>query len=165
MIYDYLVYIGRFQPFHNGHKHIVDNALTIAKSVMIICGTGELSAKNPWRYDEVKQMILGCYDPDSVSRLAIVTLPDVADDDKWLNSLLDIISRSAQGKIGIIGHHKDQSSYYLDLLPGFEYLEIKNYGNINATDIRGFLVCGDFEPIKALVPHCVYLLITNSFKN
>ena len=33
----YALFIGRWQPFHNGHKHIIQNALDEGKNVLIAC--------------------------------------------------------------------------------------------------------------------------------
>ena len=37
--YDYLVFIGRFQPFHLGHKSVVDEALKLAENVIMLIGS------------------------------------------------------------------------------------------------------------------------------
>ena len=37
--FDYLVFIGRFQPFHNGHKAVVDEALQRARRLIAALGT------------------------------------------------------------------------------------------------------------------------------
>lgn len=59
MKYDALVFIGRFQPFHNGHKAIVDAALKQAKEVIIVVGSSFASRniRNPFTFDERRQMI------------------------------------------------------------------------------------------------------------
>lgn len=50
--FDYLVFIGRFQPFHLGHKSVIDQALTLAKDVIILIGSANLPAVRvtalPW---------------------------------------------------------------------------------------------------------------------
>lgn len=35
---DFLVFIGRFQPFHIGHKFVVDEALRAAGHVILLVG-------------------------------------------------------------------------------------------------------------------------------
>ena len=37
-MFDALVFIGRFQPFHNGHKAVVEAALEKAKEVIVVVG-------------------------------------------------------------------------------------------------------------------------------
>ena len=49
--------------------------------------------------------------------------------------------------IGLIGHEKDDSSYYLNLFPMWDRVEIENTSGINATDIRKeFFLEEDFIP-------------------
>ena len=37
--YDTLVFIGRFQPFHNAHLEIIEYAMEISKKVIVIVGS------------------------------------------------------------------------------------------------------------------------------
>ena len=37
--FDYLVFIGRFQPFHYGHAKVVETALQKARHVIILVGS------------------------------------------------------------------------------------------------------------------------------
>ena len=48
--YRYLVFIGRFQPFHRGHKAVVDEALQRADEVIMLIGSANLprSLRNPF---------------------------------------------------------------------------------------------------------------------
>ena len=39
-------------------------------------------------------------------------------------------------KIGLIGHNKDESSYYLDMFPGWESENLELMLDINGTDVR-----------------------------
>lgn len=42
-------------------------------------------------------------------------------------------------KVALIGHQKDQSSFYLKMLPQQESLEVDNIAGINATELRNIL--------------------------
>jgi len=57
--YDLLVFIGRFQPFHNEHKRIIDVALEKSKHVLVLIGSAgkPRTIRNPFTYAERKQMI------------------------------------------------------------------------------------------------------------
>lgn len=152
--YNYLVYIGRFQPFHNGHKYIIDMALSKANKVIMLCGTGGLTEKNPWSFAQVKEMILRCYSDDQIE---IIEVRDNASDDVWIKDIRLIIEKNTTGRVGIIGHHKDRSSYYLDKVCKFyEYIEVENFQGINATDIRKLLSANKLHLVKSLVPQQVF---------
>ena len=42
--YEHLIFIGRFQPPHNGHLQVILHALTLAQSVVVVVGSGLLLA-------------------------------------------------------------------------------------------------------------------------
>jgi len=142
--YDFLVFIGRFRPFHNGHRHVIEEACNKAKHVIILVGSSfqEPNLKNPWTYEEVKQMINSVYDTNKVIVLA---LEDQKNDSIWVNKIHKIVDGIAESltplckcppNIGLIGHVKDKSSYYLNLFPEWDCINIDNNSGINATDIR-----------------------------
>ena len=55
----YSLFVGRYQPFHNGHKWLVEQRLAIGKKVCIaIMDIHDLEPeKNPYPAEEVKQNI------------------------------------------------------------------------------------------------------------
>ena len=57
--YDYVVFIGRFEPFHIGHQEVVQRALEIAERVIILVGSSNQprTIKNPWTFGNRKEMI------------------------------------------------------------------------------------------------------------
>ena len=57
---DYAVVIGRFQPFHNGHKAVIEQALEVAKRVIVLIGGdgAPRTIRDPWNYPERSKMIL-----------------------------------------------------------------------------------------------------------
>ncbi len=46
------IYIGRFQPFHKGHRACVEHILTEADVCQIFIRDTELSDKNPFTFEE-----------------------------------------------------------------------------------------------------------------
>ena len=52
------VYIGRFQPFHEGHKNIFLKALKSSKQVCIlVMDSHNINKKNPYSFSYVKKKI------------------------------------------------------------------------------------------------------------
>ncbi|MCG8482154.1 MAG: adenylyltransferase/cytidyltransferase family protein, partial [Clostridia bacterium] len=37
--FDFLVFIGRFQPFHLGHLAVIERALALSDQVIVLCGS------------------------------------------------------------------------------------------------------------------------------
>ena len=149
--YDFLVFIGRFRPFHHGHRSIIDKALSMAKNVIVLVGSSfqEPTLKNPWTFEEVRTMIHSLYDPYKVLVFALEDCKD--DDNKWTNKVAKIIEGIVESlnpsynhpvKIALIGHMKDESSYYLKLFPKWKKVIIEGNNGINATDIRSDMFKG-----------------------
>lgn len=57
----YTLFIGRWQPFHLGHKYIIDKALKQGKNVAIAIRDTELSEKNPYTVEQRDEMIKRIY--------------------------------------------------------------------------------------------------------
>jgi len=143
--------IGRFQPFHNGHKHLIDYGLEHAERVVVLVGGSNKarSYKNPFTFQERQEMIETSFaDPKywvssdyvDISRVSVEPLPDVpGNDDAWLGNVYSAINKHMpeNGKLGIVGYKKDQSSYYLDLFPDARQIMLEQgFATLSATEIR-----------------------------
>lgn len=164
-MYDALVFIGRFQPFHNGHKAVIDAALKQAKEVIVVVGSSfsARNIRNPFTFQERKAMIEACYPQESGiekfhhrnPRVKVVPVSDYPyDDNKWINAIQNVVNGAIASngwtdfppKIGLIGHSKDHTSYYLNIFPTWGNVEVANIDGINATDIREDMMCGNINP-------------------
>lgn len=131
------VFIGRFQPFHLGHKFIVNNALALCDKVYIFVGsaTQPRSARNPFTFRERHDMIMHTFNFNK--NLVVLPLVDhMYNDTLWANQIRNDVKVSKDDQVFLIGHRKDHSSYYLDMFPEWESICVDNYKLINATDIR-----------------------------
>jgi bifunctional NMN adenylyltransferase/nudix hydrolase len=56
---DVSVYIGRFNPFHKGHAHVLSQALENSKLTIVLVGSSgqARSLKNPFTFEERRKMI------------------------------------------------------------------------------------------------------------
>lgn len=65
------VYIGRFQPFHEGHRSVVERYLARFDSLVIAVGSTDKSReqKNPLNFEERKRLIRSCYPDLEVSAI------------------------------------------------------------------------------------------------
>ena len=64
---------------------------------------------------------------------------DVYNDKKWVNLVKTLVADVVQPehKVGLIGHFKDESSYYLELFPEWEMVEIDSLEDaMSATPMR-----------------------------
>ncbi len=139
--FDYLVFIGRFQPFHLAHMQTIKIALQQSQQVILALGSAqnERNIKNPFTAAEREQMILSNFSEADQQRIKFVHVIDVYDDQKWQQLVKSLVTEVAESdtKIGLIGHFKDESSYYLKLFPEWEMLELDSLvGAISATPLR-----------------------------
>ena len=76
--YDTLIYIGRFQPFHRGHLHMVQGALAHADHLIILCGSADVarSSRNPWTVAEREAMIRAALTPEENARITLRPIHD-----------------------------------------------------------------------------------------
>ena len=137
-------FIGRFQPFHNGHFEVCKKALDETDHLVILVGGANLapSPKNPWSFKEREEYILDCLQ-EYKGRVTIWPIDDENEDSTWLKraSSLLLSDMDNPGARKIYGHKKDASSYYLESLKQvcgseFHLVEVENVKNINATYLR-----------------------------
>lgn len=137
--YDALVLVGRFQPLHSGHCAVITQALQQAEKVVVVVGSSfaARSLRNPFTFEERKAMIHAEFGSD---RVLVVPVSDYPyDDNKWVNAIQKVVDKTVPDAktVGLIGHNKDSTSYYLNIFPKWKnHIEVKNYMGLNATDIR-----------------------------
>ena len=142
MEFDLLVFIGRFSPFHVGHKKVIDEALSRADRVLVLIGSANRSRDffTPFSYEEREELIRLHYKDNT--RLIISPLNDyMYNDTKWVletqrtvvNTVLSNIVGNSEKvtirglddvKIGLIGCSKDNTSFYLKLFPTWESVAV-----------------------------------------
>jgi len=67
------LYPGRFQPFHNGHKFIVDQALAAGKKVVIGMRDTPISDSDPYTYKQRAEMVRRVYG----DKVGVMLFPDI----------------------------------------------------------------------------------------
>ena len=148
--FDYLVFIGRFQPFHLAHMQTIEIALQQSHKVILALGSAqsERNIKNPFLASEREQMILSNFSVQDQKRIHFVHVVDVYNDEKWVKQVKDLVNAVIQpnAKVGLIGHFKDESSYYLRLFPEWQMVELDSLkDSISATPMREAYYRGEIQ--------------------
>ncbi|WP_278492634.1 nicotinate-nicotinamide nucleotide adenylyltransferase [Acinetobacter gyllenbergii] len=148
--FDYLVFIGRFQPFHLAHMQTIEIALEKSQNVILALGSAqsERNIKNPFLASEREQMILSNFSEQDQQRIHFVHVVDVYNDEKWVKQVKDLVNGVIQpnAKVGLIGHFKDESSYYLRLFPEWQMVELDSLkDSISATPMREAYYRGEIQ--------------------
>ena len=157
--YDTLVLIGRFQPLHSAHLEIIKRATALTDQLVIIVGSAKQprTYKNPFTFEERAQMI-----KDATRGLAMQVYVEpntdtIYNDQAWAVRVQGIVSKYrvlGGAGVGIIGHKKDDSSFYLDMFPQWGYENVELIEFLSAVDIRDLYFKRDVNMkfIKGVVP-------------
>ncbi len=157
--YDYLVFIGRLQPPTLAHKRIIERALELSEQVILVLGScnSARTLRNPFTFVERKAMVLSMFDAVMHDLILFVAQDDYTyQDEKWLINLhtkvkatiLENIPGNAPNmtlhglsdvRIGLIGHSKDDTSYYLSMFPNWASENVSAFKGVDATTVRDTL--------------------------
>jgi bifunctional NMN adenylyltransferase/nudix hydrolase len=168
--YDTLVLIGRFQPFHTAHLLLAHRATALADKVVFIVGSANQprTYKNPFTFAERYNMIKYATGGLALD-IQVEANPDtIYNDQAWAVRVQTLVAKHTKpgDRIGIIGHKKDPSSFYLDMFPQWEFEEVELLEPLDATDIRELYFKRDVNMkfIKGVVPQTTYDFL-NKFKD
>lgn len=178
-VHDFIVYIGRFEPFHDGHMTTLRQAVEVGNEVIIVIGSANAARnpKNPWTAKERQDMIVesAIAEGIDVSKLSFIHAEDRRyKETKWISfidgTVSDIIrskTRKNDVSVALIGHEKDSSSYYLrQNFPKWSFVEtgpyIKETGGkvVSSTKIRELMFEGHLGYTESNVPRPVYDMLT-----
>jgi len=143
--FDFLVFFGRFQPFHNGHLTIVREALAQSRRVILLCGSARQprNTRNPWSIAEVEAMVRGALVEDDSARVDVIPLVDeLYNEDRWVRSIQaavhDIVELRGDSapRIGLIGLAVDGDNYYPKRFPQWTPVSVAKDNGIRSTAIR-----------------------------
>ena len=171
MRHDYLVFIGRFEPFHNGHLAVVRHALERCERLILLIGSAHKprSTRNPWNANEREVMIRAALGADE-ARVHIRPLSDhLYNESAWISEVQRLVAdtisgdgRGTDARVGLIGRDKDASSYYLREFPQWPLIDVQHCEVLSATEIRAHLFSDDEGGemlIRANVPPKVNALL------
>jgi len=170
--YDLVVYIGRFQPDHNGHQATRIHARTLSDNVLVLVGSanGPRTTRNPWTYQERVDAI----DVNTPFDLHFGPLKDYSyNDNKWIQQVGAEVNEAVvrikkhkgelfntlkgnEFKIAVIGHDKDHSSFYLNYFPQWNYIEMPAFPSeeetIDSTRIRQLMFSNQVSFTDGVIP-------------
>ena len=152
--FDLLVFIGRMQPPHLGHKAVIDMALDKSKKVLDLLGSAgsAQTIRNPLTFPDRHNMIRMMYSKEENENIIIKPIYDKTyNDTAWIKQVQDVVKESVldvvneggfrvnglvDAKVGLIGAAKDHTSYYLKLFPQWDSVDVPLHNMIHATHIR-----------------------------
>lgn len=143
--YHLAVYIGRFQPFHDGHLACVRQALALAEHLVVLVGSinRPRNIRDPFVYAERREMIEAALPADLRERVVVTGVADrLYNLPSWVAGVQTAVEAirgavaGADAGITLVGHRKDHTSDYLDLFPQWAFSPVEALAMLSATEIR-----------------------------
>lgn len=166
--YHTLVLIGRFQPLTVAHAEIIRKASLLAKQLVIIVGSAKQprTYKNPWSSQEREMMIQNVVAEMKITDCMIRVehnFDTIYNDQAWAGRVQTLVSKHTNlgDSIGLIGHKKDPSSYYLEMFPQWSYVEVGLLQPLNATNVRDlyFRADSNMNFLRSVLPASVQRML------
>lgn len=166
--YDLAVFIGAFEPFHNGHLATLMRALESAGRVAVLVGSAERprSPQNPWPFGEREAMIRAALG-ENAGRASILPLRDhLYDENAWMTEAQTQIARALgelrigpDARIALFGHARDARDAYLAAFPQWDFVETARGTELPGRELRRCFLSQDEEALQTLavnVPEPVF---------
>lgn len=164
--YDSLVFILRAQPLHNAHLEIIKRATALCNQLIIITGSAHQprTYKNPFTSSEREYMIRSATAGLNLSIKIEPNIDTMYNDQAWAVRVQAIVAKYTQAtdRIAVIGHKKDESSFYLDMFPQWGFENVESIEPLSAVNIRDLYFKRDANMrfIQGVVPKSVFDFLT-----
>lgn len=170
------VYIGRFEPPHQAHLLVMLEALQSVQTLIVVIGSARAArnTKNPFTAQERQDVIRAMLHEAGADtgRLRFVQVRDhLYDESRWLAEVRggvqthlgqsrDVKSCDVESRdVALVGHIKDDSSYYLRSFPDWEFLPTHVVSPLSATDVRRAYFAGRLTDVRGMVPPAVHTFL------
>jgi bifunctional NMN adenylyltransferase/nudix hydrolase len=178
----YSVLLGRFQLPHYGHFDLIKEGLKEGDHLIVGVGSSNVrrSLRNPFDFTQRVCMIENSEQDIDFSRITFVPLSDYTyNDTQWIEhvqrTVRGITNATSDANIAMVGHTKDETSYYLKMFPQWKSIEFHPKHIFNSTELRecyyeygledksylnklhDYTSPGVIKNLKQIVPNFMYL--------
>lgn len=136
------VFIGRFQPVHEGHMSALAQAASRCSHLIILIGSANScrSTKNPWTYQERFMMVSTALHKRGVNNFKIFPINDYKyNDAQWISDVRETVEYAKQfteyGHVTLFGYWKEGNEY-LKWFPDWKFQGLEATIHLNATQVR-----------------------------
>jgi len=109
----YSMFIGRWQPWHDGHRWLIDQQLNKGKNILICVREVSQDDKNPYNPVDVKVNVeKKLHDLVSKGRVKVIIIPDIESVNYGRGVGYDIIEHVPPKKVGEISATKIRENLF-----------------------------------------------------
>lgn len=160
--------VGRMQPLHDGHVHIINEAISIADRTIVLIGSSNeyRTTRNPFTFEERSDLVYSVFS-DKVTCLPLI---DIHSNKSWIEAVEDILFSFTSEEDEIIFVYCDKDNSTLDsnnlLKDKFKLYPVKNSTGLDATNIRKLFYENSIESITGVPEQTIeFLSKFNSIKD
>lgn len=130
--------IGRFQIPHNGHVSLFKQAAELSDTIYVMIGSSSIArnTKNPFSFCERAKLLQKILKPLFKTVVCCPVVDDLYSDKNWATQIKSYLKDYNNKDVILVGHNKDESSYYLRMFPEYAYHEARMTHKIDATVLR-----------------------------
>lgn len=141
------LFLGRFQPFHNGHLEVIKLALEEVDELYIIIGSSQESytVLNPFTADEREKMMDVTLKDMDFKNYKFVQIPDIRNDNEYVTHVEKFIP-----KIDVVYAAENPLTAELFSKAGYKVMLTERFFDISSTTIREAILKN--QEWKELVP-------------
>lgn len=166
--YHLAVCIGRFQPFHLGHRSVLLQALSQARRCLVLLGSAcqARTPFQPWTWQERAEMVRQSLPEDLRERVDVQPLRDHYDERRWADAVRAAVRASAPEarQVMVAGHFKDASSAWLRDFPEWKLWAVPGFGAYDARTVRDALLGAGPGQAQAALQRMAPLLHANTLE-
>lgn len=151
------LYIGKFQPFHNGHLHAIKQILNEVDSLIIAIGSSQYKAlpEQPFFVAQRRKMIEGSLKAEALNGCQVIEVTDIHDNARWVDHVL-----KHAGKVDVVFSNNDlvkqlfsEKSFKvvgIKILPGVSGTLVRQKLDANQSDWTGLVPAASAKIIASL---------------
>jgi len=153
------LFIGRFQPLHNGHLRAIQWNLARGFQLVIVIGSLQeyATAQNPLDFRQRSAMIKTALAAAGIKKYQLVGLPDFQSDEQWVKKLLEV--SNVQKDKAVVSSLNPWTEQVCQQAGIAVLRHPKFFNGLSATQVRKKIATG--KEWKNLVPRSVFEFLKN----
>jgi nicotinamide-nucleotide adenylyltransferase len=149
------LYIGKFQPFHNGHLFAITTIAPTVDSLIIAIGSSQYHGleNQPFSAQERRQMIEQTLTAAAITNCSVVEVPDIHDNEHWVDHVRKYVKRfdivfTNNESVQQLFRQKDFTVKPIKVLPGVSGTLVRHKISTQESDWRSLVPAATANVIK-----------------